>query len=142
MLRRVEDRHDGTEQHVAIPCGSTRESVCPPCAHKARVLRMQQCTEGWHRTDEPEHDPALDPADQLEDREQVDDETGRRMRSTRRRQDAPDHTRWRHLRRSQRQQRPAKAHRDLSDVFSSHTNADSMANASTYFFALRRGSAG
>jgi len=51
---------------------------------------MQQCTEGWHRTDEPEHRPAL-PVDegQVDDEDQADDEE-RRVRSTRRRQDAPD----------------------------------------------------
>ena len=53
VLRRVEDRQTGVEELVAIPCGSTREAVCPSCAHKAKVLRMQQCAEGWHRTDEP-----------------------------------------------------------------------------------------
>ena len=58
LLRRVHDRASETEDVVALPCGSTREAVCPPCAHKARLLRMQQCTEGWHRTDEPEHRPA------------------------------------------------------------------------------------
>ena len=47
VLRRVEDRLTGTRDTVAIPCGSTREAVCPPCAHKAKVLRMQQCAEGW-----------------------------------------------------------------------------------------------
>ena len=49
---RPADRH---RDAVAIPCGSTRESVCPPCADKARVLRMQQCAEGWHRDHEPDH---------------------------------------------------------------------------------------
>src|SRR4051794_3417942 len=65
-------------------------------AHKARVLRMHQCTEGWHRTDEPER--PTDPDDQVADEDQVDDqvdddgqlEDSRRVRSTRRRQDAPD----------------------------------------------------
>ena len=46
LLRRVHDRQTGTEDVVAIPCGSTREAACPSCAYKARVLRMQQCTEG------------------------------------------------------------------------------------------------
>jgi hypothetical protein len=27
---------------VPIACGSTREAVCPPCARKARVLRMRE----------------------------------------------------------------------------------------------------
>ena len=60
IMRRVLDRQTGADQTVAIPCGATREAVCPPCAHKARVLRMQQCAEGWHRTDEPDQPPAVD----------------------------------------------------------------------------------
>jgi hypothetical protein len=50
---------------------------------------MQQCTEGWHRTTEPDRP---DPSG-VEDDDQVDDaehDSGRRVRSTRRRQDAPD----------------------------------------------------
>ena len=100
VLRRVIDRQTGAEDRVAIPCGSTREAVCPPCAHKARLLRMQQCAAGWHRTDEPEPHPAgHDECEQLDDEDQVDQElagagdsggVGRRVRSTRRRQDAPD----------------------------------------------------
>jgi hypothetical protein len=54
MLRRVHDRATGTEEVVPIPCGSTREAVCPACARKARIIRIQQCTEGWHLTDEPD----------------------------------------------------------------------------------------
>ena len=54
VMRRVLDRETGGEDQVAIACGSTLEVVCPPCAQKARVLRMQQCQEGWHRTEEPE----------------------------------------------------------------------------------------
>ena len=53
MLKRVLDRDTGIESRV--PCGSTREAVCPPCARKARTLRMQQCAEGWHRDTEPDH---------------------------------------------------------------------------------------
>ena len=37
--------------------------MCPSCADKARRLRMHQCREGWHLTDEPPH-PAND--DQVE----------------------------------------------------------------------------
>lgn len=96
LLRRVEDRLAATEDFVAIPCGCTREAVCPPCAQKARGLRMQQCTEGWHCTDEPEREPAS--RDQASDASASDEDTAadefddpdRRVRSTRRRQDAPD----------------------------------------------------
>ena len=103
LMRRVHDRQAGTEQHVALPCGATREAVCPPCATEARRLRMQQCAEGWHRTDEPEHHTSDDQAgeqneqdgddqDQDGDDQAVDEgeDGGRRVRSTRRRQDAPD----------------------------------------------------
>ena len=91
VLRRVLDRETGSEDQVAIPCGSTLEAVCPPCAHKARVLRMHQCQEGWHRTEEPEpgqqpeSQPEESPADQDED-----EASSRQVRSTRRRQDVPD----------------------------------------------------
>ena len=57
-MRRVLDRDTGTDTQVAIPCGSTRERVCPSCAAKARRLRIQQCAEGWHRDTEPETAPA------------------------------------------------------------------------------------
>ena len=92
LLRRVQDRQTGTEDLVAIPCGSTRETVCPSCAYKARVLRMQQCAEGWHRTTEPDHPDhdQVDREDQDQDDPDTDDDHGRRVRSTRRRQDVPD----------------------------------------------------
>ncbi len=98
LVRRVEDRQTSTTETVAIPCGSTRDAVCPSCAHKAKVLRMQQCAEGWHRDHEPDQ-LELEPADELEDQadeleDQGDELAGgegdRRVRSTRRRQDAPD----------------------------------------------------
>ena len=75
------------------PSRSTRESHCPPCAEKARVLRMQQCAEGRHRDHEPEEVSRLD-----QDRDKGDDPDhdlecsaeGRRVRSTQCRQDASD----------------------------------------------------
>jgi hypothetical protein len=98
-MRRVTDRDTGAATVVAIACGSTREHVCPPCAGKARRLRAQQCAEGWHLTDDPlrhGHDEDEDP-DDLVDGDLGDeladftDETGsRRVRSTRRRDDAAD----------------------------------------------------
>jgi hypothetical protein len=92
MLRRVHDRATGTEEVVPIPCGSTREAVCPACAGKARIIRIEQCTEGWHLTDEPERGRGDDDGD---DEEQVDDPddddlAGKRARSTKRRQNLPD----------------------------------------------------
>ena len=57
---------------MPIACGSTREAVCPPCARKARVLRMQQCQEGWHRDTEPDRPVA----DQADDDQADDDDPG------------------------------------------------------------------
>jgi hypothetical protein len=95
VLRRVTDRATGTTTTVAIACGSTRESRCPPCATKARWLRMTQCAEGWHRDDEPEDldDPdheETDQDDQSDDGNDDREEEQRRVRSTRRRQDVSD----------------------------------------------------
>ena len=50
-VRTVTDLATGETVSVPIPCGSTREAVCRPCAVKARRLRIHQCREGWHRTD-------------------------------------------------------------------------------------------
>ena len=105
VLRRVTDRATGTRTTVPIPCGSTRDYRCPPCAAKARRLRAQQCREGWHLTDDPlHHDPddrdgkdgeqlgdpdvQLEPDDQADSEEQDGTGGGRRVRSTRRRSDA------------------------------------------------------
>ena len=53
----VGDLDTGELRHVAVPCGSTVESVCGPCARKARALRIAQCREGWHLTEEPDFTP-------------------------------------------------------------------------------------
>jgi hypothetical protein len=98
VLRRVTDRANGATTSVAIPCGCTRESLCPSCAKKARWLRMTQCAEGWHRDDEPEEpaDHDLDETDEDDqDREPEDDDHGdddgrRRVRSTRHDKDASE----------------------------------------------------
>jgi hypothetical protein len=87
LVAYVTDVSTGERRVVPIACGSTREDQCPPCAERARKLRMQQCREGWHLDTEPEHHPADDDLDGEDD----GDETGdRRVRSTRRRQDAPE----------------------------------------------------
>ncbi|MCG8916967.1 replication initiator protein [Actinokineospora sp. PR83] len=49
----VTDSDTGSVRHVGVPCGSTVESVCAPCAKKAKALRMVQCREGWHMATEP-----------------------------------------------------------------------------------------
>ena len=99
VMKRVYDRDTETESQVPIACGSTREAVCPPCARKARVLRIQQCAEGWHRDTEPEPNR---PTDQLDQADEADDDQAdetyedgsaewlRRVRSTRRRPDAAE----------------------------------------------------
>ncbi|MFC4853641.1 replication initiator [Actinophytocola glycyrrhizae] len=53
----VGDLDTGELRYVPVPCGSTVESVCGPCARKARALRMAQCREGWHMVDEPDFTP-------------------------------------------------------------------------------------
>jgi hypothetical protein len=93
LMKRVYDRDTGTESQIPIACGATREALCPSCARKARILRMQQCREGWYRDTEP--DRPEQPHDQADDEDQADDnpvasEGSRRVRSTRRRTDAAD----------------------------------------------------
>ena len=51
-MRRI-DVSTGRVEVVPVPCGSTREHQCRPCAEKARRLRMVQCREGWHLDAEP-----------------------------------------------------------------------------------------
>ena len=51
-MRRI-DTTTGRIEVVPVPCGSTREDQCRPCADKARRLRMTQCRQGWHLEHEP-----------------------------------------------------------------------------------------
>src|SRR5215831_14221043 len=90
VVARVTDVDSGEVRVVPIACGSTREDRCPPCADRARRLRIAQCREGWHLDTEPEHQPGLgvEPGD--DDGQGDEDEAARRVRSTRRRQDAPE----------------------------------------------------
>ena len=96
VLRTVTDRATGKSTTVLIACGSTRESRCPPCAGKARRLRMQQCAEGWHLEDDPlppEPSPGDDDENQVGEDGVEQSEAGgsaRRVRSTRRRSDAAE----------------------------------------------------
>lgn len=95
VLSRMTDTTTGEQSVVPIPCGSTQHRQCPPCADRARKLRMQQCREGWHRTDEiPVDDevedlPAGMVADGSEDTDNEeldqadDDESARRVRPPR-----------------------------------------------------------
>ena len=95
ILSKVTDTMTGQSQTVVIPCGATRAAVCPSCADKARRLRIQQCREGWHLDVDPpkldaEGDDEDGDTDEPDDAEDQDDEGSRRVRSTRRRQDAPN----------------------------------------------------
>jgi hypothetical protein len=56
-MRRI-DTTTGRIDIVPVPCGSTRADQCPPCAEKARRLRMAQCRQGWHLDTEPVIDRA------------------------------------------------------------------------------------
>ncbi|KAA2266175.1 replication initiator protein [Solihabitans fulvus] len=62
----VEDHSTYEVRYVAVPCGSTVESVCGPCAKKAKALRMAQCREGWHMAEEPDFTPEPPSKDQVE----------------------------------------------------------------------------
>ena len=95
LLRRVTDRETGQTTSVVIRCGSTREARCPPCAQRARKLRMQQCAEGWHLEEDP-LPPKPDAVQVVDDEAPGSDEgmdgqeagSERRVRSTQRRSDA------------------------------------------------------
>lgn len=62
----VEDHESYEVRYVAVPCGSTVESVCAPCAKKAKALRIAQCREGWHMEIEPDFTPEPPTKDQTE----------------------------------------------------------------------------
>jgi hypothetical protein len=54
---RCTDTVTGRVDQVMIPCGATLANICPPCAERARMLRVVQCREGWHLEDEPDPGP-------------------------------------------------------------------------------------
>jgi hypothetical protein len=62
----VGDTETGELRYVPVPCGSTVESVCLPCARKAKALRQVQCREGWHLDAEPNLTPAEPTEDHTE----------------------------------------------------------------------------
>jgi hypothetical protein len=90
VVAQVTDNDSDDVRVVPIACGSTREDRCPPCADKAKRLRIQQCREGWHLDTEPEHHLPDEPAENDGEEDQAEDDADRRVRSTRRRQDVPD----------------------------------------------------
>lgn len=61
-LRRIDPR-SGETVVIDVPCGATLASKCPPCAERARLLRMAQCRIGWHLDEEP-LPPPEDPSDE------------------------------------------------------------------------------
>src|SRR6266508_1508543 len=87
IVSRVTDVETGETRMIPMACGSTREAQCPPCADRSRRLRMHQCREGWHLTEEPEP-PAPDDDEPVD--VDPDGERGRRVRSTRRRADVAE----------------------------------------------------
>lgn len=91
VVHEVTDTESGQVQFVPTRCGSTLASKCRPCSQRNRILRMQQCREGWHLDSEPEFEPTDDAAVGDDDEEpDAADEPIRRVRSTRHRQDVPD----------------------------------------------------
>jgi hypothetical protein len=93
VLRKVTDRETGHVHKLTIPCGSTREYLCPPCAKKAQRLRMQQCAEGWHLEEEvlpDQPDAGLDGEDPGDGPQDDGEHSSRRVRSTRRRCEMAD----------------------------------------------------
>jgi len=48
----------GEVDYQFLPCRSTLEAACPPCAERARNLRAEQCRTGWHLDTEPDLTPA------------------------------------------------------------------------------------
>ncbi|MEV7013639.1 replication initiator [Streptosporangium sp. NPDC051022] len=62
-LRRF-DTHTGRTEPFDIPCGTTQEAKCPPCAKRNKQLRKAQCREGWHLEAEPVAEPHPSTADQ------------------------------------------------------------------------------
>jgi hypothetical protein len=65
-MRRV-NLHTGETEIIPAPCSATLASKCPPCAERARRLRMARCKAGWHLDDEPlpDPDPSTDEAKTL-----------------------------------------------------------------------------
>src|SRR5690606_34710621 len=94
VLQRVTDTLTGHVHTLVIPCGATLASSCPPCAERARKLRIQQCREGWHLEEEPVTPADTERHQPDQPREEADEEgaegVSRRVRSTRRRDDVPD----------------------------------------------------
>ena len=107
LLRRSPTGPPATPSPCRSRAARPGRSVCPSCADKARRLRMHQCREGWHRTDDPPRHLDADQPTTTDDDEprttrtrgrRGEEEPARRVRSTRRRagRPGPAHAcRWR-----------------------------------------------
>ena len=62
---KVTDTQTGDITFVDVPCGATLASTCPPCAQRARRLRVHQCREGWHLDADPDLSADESSADQM-----------------------------------------------------------------------------
>ncbi|GAT69017.1 replication initiation protein [Planomonospora sphaerica] len=51
------DTRTGKVELLDLPCGTTQEAKCPPCARRNKQLRKAQCREGWHLDHEPVTEP-------------------------------------------------------------------------------------
>ena len=98
-VRRVTDRETGAVSTVLIPCGSTRETICRAlrgprpggCGCSSAPRAGTATTNPSPRTSRTTRDEQADDDDQADDDEdERGRRVGRRVRSTRRRQDAPD----------------------------------------------------
>jgi hypothetical protein len=57
QMRRT-DLATGQVDHQMIPCRATLETLCRPCADRAKSLRAEQCRDGWHLDTEPDLAPS------------------------------------------------------------------------------------
>ncbi|MEU4234533.1 replication initiator [Nonomuraea sp. NPDC026600] len=98
LAMRVLDEATGVSRIVNVACGARLESKCPSCAKRNRQVRMAQCREGWHVEEEPVTGSNGDGGQVKESAgtcmidsagEVQAGDGARRVRSTRRRQDAP-----------------------------------------------------
>jgi replication initiator protein RepSA len=91
VVHQVTDVTTGQVRLIPTSCGATLASKCLPCAHRNRVLRMQQCREGWHLELEPiSEEPVPNPPAEDDQAGDEPEPARRRGRSTRRRPDVPD----------------------------------------------------
>ncbi|MEV4097259.1 replication initiator [Streptosporangium saharense] len=51
------DTCTGRTEPFDLPCATTNEAKCPPCAQRNKQLRKAQCREGWHLDVEPVTEP-------------------------------------------------------------------------------------